>query len=397
MRTSRRFFDLFLFLFIFTTFNRTFRLIGFDPRYIGMVLAVVLIAVKLIENKGKISISHADLCIILFFIAMFLSLIQWNYNKIFRSNDSELINLVILYAYNFLAFCVFTAYRQEIESPKVCQYIIVSGTVLIISIVLVYLGIDIPKMFIDKSARVGTIGTVDGEHHNLFGQPVRVAGFAEDANYATLFCVIFIVYAIMSIKSKIKRIILITAGMIGISLSFSRTILLGVIIAGFLLIISRLLKSRANHIEIIIFVCIFLAAFMMPYLHLSVGMHTIATRLKLWQKASWLFSQSPLFGAGMGAFRYYNNSFYSIGWMVQCHSTYWQILSECGVIGAILFSLAVCRLLNQAKNGYYLFLLLIYIVFAFTFETLYFQFFVMLCCLVQLDTGSICLEVKEND
>jgi hypothetical protein len=365
-------------------------------RYFGIILAILLIVLKLIYNKGKVRIEKVDRCILIFYCVMFLSLIQWGFNGIKVYDRNILLNLIILNVYNNLACIVFIIYKPTIDFLKLNKYVVFAGIILLISIIIVYFGVSIPSLLMDTSERQATIGTVGGEHYNLFGQPIRVSGFAEDANYATLFSVITIVYSVKIIKKTKYKTMAVILGLLGVALSFSRTVLLGVAIAGLIYALSRILKVRIKNFENIILVLILICAVIIPYVFQNVGLQTLSTRFSLWRRAYLLFKSSPVFGNGMGAFRYYNSSFYKSGWVVQCHSTYWQILSENGIIGMVAFVSALWGRLKKIENEYFRFLWIIFIVFAFNFETIYLQYFVFTFCLMREDVNINKISINES-
>lgn len=72
-------------------------------------------------------------------------------------------------------------------------------------------------------------------------------------------------------------------------------------------------------------------------------------------------------------------------WYVQCHNTYWQILSELGIIGILLFANVQYYLLKRnEKHNLNYFLLLVYMIWAITFETIAMQFTITIIYLLQL-------------
>jgi len=80
---------------------------------------------------------------------------------------------------------------------------------------------------------------------------------------------------------------------------------------------------------------------------------TADTRLELWAIASRMFAANPVFGVGPGNFRWNVGTYQSteqlekfgrdLTYSILVHSTYFEILSELGAVGALLFSLIVIR------------------------------------------------------
>jgi O-antigen ligase len=80
---------------------------------------------------------------------------------------------------------------------------------------------------------------------------------------------------------------------------------------------------------------------------------TADTRLELWAIASRMFAANPVFGVGPGNFRWNVGNYQSaeqlekfgrdLTYSIVVHSTYFEILSELGAVGALLYALIVVR------------------------------------------------------
>ena len=383
-----RLLDAFIGIFIFSTFNRTFRLFEIDLRYIGLFLETVLIFRYFLNNLyiKKID-NNDDFHILMFYIVTFFSLIRWKNNYVSTDSYDELIKVIILNVYNFLAFLVIAMYREQLEAARIEELIIFSGIIMITSMMLVYLKVDIPNWLIQVDSRIESIGTAGGEHHNIFGQSFRVAGFAEDANYATLFSIVTLIIALKKENKILYKFILTIICMIGIAISFSRTVIVGFLVASIIVGVSYALKARMKNLECAFFLLIFGVVIITPFVfdYFNIELNTLLTRFVLWKKAAILFNKSRIFGNGLASFRYFNSSYYRHGWIVQSHCTYWQILAETGILGALSYIIMVCGLIINTRNNYYRLLVFVYVVFAINFETVYLQYFILTVCLMRSD------------
>jgi hypothetical protein len=87
---------------------------------------------------------------------------------------------------------------------------------------------------------------------------------------------------------------------------------------------------------------------------------TADTRLELWAIASRMFAANPVFGVGPGNFRWNVGTYQSaeqlekfgrdLTYSILVHSTYFEILSELGAVGALLYALIVARTLKDLNR-----------------------------------------------
>ena len=120
---------------------------------------------------------------------------------------------------------------------------------------------------------------------------------------------------------------------------------------------------------------------LLPRLGILNELSTMSTRYGLWGIAEQTFIKSPIIGNGISSARSAINAEHP-GWYVQPHSNYWQLLAETGLVGLILFMIAMYRCLGYDKNNKYSALpIIILIVFGLTFEIIQLQIFVFVAFL----------------
>lgn len=375
-------YNFFLILFLFTTFNREFTIGSFDLRYIGFFMEIVLLICQFYVEKGKIYITKEEQKLLLFYGILFISNISWFGNQI-KFNAAVVVNVWILNAYNFLALFVFLIFKRKTDKKVVYKTIIASNVILAISILWIYFEGELPDFFVND-ARTITLDTGNGEHSNILGQGIRIAGFAEDANYAALFMMVAIATVLMHVKKKRNRILLMILFLMAEGLAFSRTVILAGVIAAMFFVLRITMKKGTRMFDMLLVYGIFGICMVLPFFKYENILNTVSTRFAMWEKAADLFKKNVIIGNGLGSFRCYNSSFYHNNWYVQCHSTWWQILSENGLFAIILFLTYIQRRLDMCKdNNYKRFLLILYIIFASTYETIYLQVFILIIYLLQ--------------
>lgn len=374
-------YELFQFIFVFLTFNKEFIFGNFDLRYLGFFLSLILITFYFITHGWKFNIGKIEKKFYLFYFLVLFSNISWIWNGILINREGVL-NLAILNIYNFLAFIVFSLYKEHIDSRKLNNLILASGLVMSISIFWLALGFSLPTFF-TTGARTITVDRGLGEHYNLFGMSIRFAGFAEDPNYATLYAIIAIVISLFFCKKHLIRILLIIVFSLSASLSFSRTTFLGVIIAVVLTFMHKHFFQIKRLLYTVFVYGLISVSLLMPSLKFFSTMQTIKIRLNMWSVAKHLFLLSPFFGNGTGSFRCFFSSQHN-GWHVQCHNTWWQVLSENGLFAAIILASIIINLLLEEKRTYQRFLLIVLTVLFISYEIVYLQIFILIFYVVQI-------------
>ena len=378
-------------LFIFTMVNREFLLFGLDMRFVILPLGALLVLYSFFKPKTKLDYKPKDSKLInIFYIYAIISNISWLWNGI-EMNTSKFINEMLLICNVFISILVLNNYKEYFDKKKINIFIIISVLILTLSMAVVSFGV--PLEDIGGAPDVHYIYEADEtapDNKNLYGGDFRAAGFASDPNYATL---LILIGSISVIQLKMKRffkfiLLAIFFGFMG--LSCSKTILaacvVGLIFVGFI----RILKpstSIMKKINLAVVLLIITGNILMPKISALRDFmpSTLTMRFDMWKQADNLFKESPVIGNGITSFRSYFAQKY---WYVQSHSTYWQILSELGIIGLLIFAKILYDRLNlHIEKGNYsdYFLTFVYIVYAMTCETIAMQFIVVFLCLTNYE------------
>lgn len=369
-------FNCFTALFIFSTINREFLFLGIDLRYILVILALFLIG-RAILNKRKVQFIKNDLYLFLLYGCLFFSYIFILGNKNIVSD--ELKSLTILHIGNFLSLLVFIIYKNEINEKFILNIYKLSICILILSFFAVLFSIDIPS-----SMYTGERMISEGiEQVNLFGSMFRIAGFAEDANYAFLFLYTQMLLLLGNKKRWWDYILLIFV-IICMAFSFSKTQIIMILpsLAFYILFIKIKVTQRQKNVLISCFVIlIMLLPFILYKTNFMASMGTLKTRYSLWKYAFNMLIENHYMPSGLGGFRFYINNVYGGHWIVQSHSTYVELLTEIGVISLFLFYKVFKFNLKSINNIYFL-IVVNYLCFAITSETLYLQYFIFVSCVL---------------
>lgn len=374
----QKIFNFYFFLFIFTTINREFSFFGIDLRYILVILSIGLIIKNLFSGKKNCinnlkKTNKYEVLLILFYFLLFSSNIMFIFNnKEFIFN--EFLSLMILHINNFLALLTFVLNKKMITIEKTLKYLKFSIIVLTISFIFVLFNISIPSFF-TTGARMVSIGE---EHINLFGTHFRIAGFAEDANYAFLFFyTVFLMF--INRKKSLEKALILFFCFFGMGFSFSKTQIIMIVpsLVVYLFIFKYKIKCIERKYILLFFILgIFLSPLLLLKLNFMGFLDTLSTRYNLWQNALDMFYRNCFLPSGVGGFRFYNYYNY-YNWMVQTHSTYLQVLTELGIVSFFLL-LNIAYIAAKNYRGTSFLILLNYLCFSITSETLYLQYFIFI-------------------
>lgn len=384
-------FELYSFLFIYTMINREFLFFGIDLRFIILIIGIILLFFALVtKNKSnkKLPICANKIYKVLFilFFWSLLSNISWLWNGL-EKFPKEIINQNILILNNFFAVIIFKKYYYCLEEERIKKNVIFSCIVLVISIVLTGLGLSLSQISGSDARSIVHASISAAEHKNIFGGNFRLAGYAEDPNYASIFLVLGSITSLQLYCKNRTKYFLCALFLLAFCFSCSKTILLsfflGIIYLIFIYFFRR--KGFPKILNLLFSIFIISLIIFLPVSRLLSTHTTMATRFKMWNMAKELFLSSPIIGNGINAFKSYINSNYNGLWYVQCHSTYWQLLSETGLVGFLIFiNLMVKCLNNYNLTKYNKYLLFIFFVFIINFETIQLQVFVYIIFIISL-------------
>ena len=366
-------FHSYLFLFIFNMINREFGPL-IDIRYIILALGIICIFHSILK-RTKTSDKKTFGSIILFYSIIAISNISYFNNSLLEVGESDFANLVLLNIFNFINILALYLNSKLITPKIVIKYLKISVIFLTISIIWVALGQVLP--FTTYSG----LACGDG-HTNLFQTGCRYAGYGVDPNYVTMIMVVFITLLLKFEKKFSTKLIYIILSLGLIAISFSKTILLTFIPIFIITFFLKKFKNDKKTINNLIFLTIMFLIFLPLVLKIIRPFDNLPTmnyRYMMWDAATDLFWKNPVIGNGIGSFRSY--FFLTSNWFIQAHSTTMQILSEHGIMALIIFISIFIRILKK-QNLHVSFLLLIYLAWATTYETLYLSFFAFFIAMI---------------
>lgn len=386
-------------IFLFTSIDREFALFRFDLRYLTLILCIVVLVMNIIDIKSKRSLksiflnvaqnfkhaSYSEVLLFSYFIIALISNISWFWNGL-PLKLTDFVNLIAVFLLNLFVLVVCILNRDKIDGNLLLASILLSVSVLSISQILIHLSIPIDVFLTDASVRVIQAGA---EHYNLFGQNFRISGFAEDPNYACLFNLLGIILTANFLNKRPVCILIMLLSIVGLALSWSRTIVFGSLLVTLLLLLLYKVpafRKSMKQIQVAGFSLLLIFIFALPFISEFINipmLQTVLTRFELWKRASELFISSPIVGNGLTAFRSYNMIEVPV-WYVHCHSTFWSALSESGILGFIALSGSLLAAVIFENNIAYKLVLCTFILFCVNFDATYLQITVVILSILPI-------------
>lgn len=371
-----------LFIFVFSMVNKEFLFLGIDLRYVQMILTVIILYYWKLKKFKALEKTELEKLLIGFYIFLFISnlYLLWNGNiEIIESEKIELINLNILHANNFLCLLIFIRFKNQINWELVVDFLKVAILILCLSYVMIFFDIPISTLFATDGRMIGINSGM-----NMFGG-YRISGFAEDPNYAFLFfytCVLVLI----SSRRKILDFLIVLISLVGMGVSFSKTQMLAIVpslIAYVVFVKLSLKKILKRAILSCALVLIFFIPLIFVYMGVFADMDTMRTRYVLWIYCLQMLRENFFFPTGLGSCRFYIDYVNNYQWLVQSHSAFIQILCELGFINIVLIYMAFKKILLESRNIVFL-MLLNFLFFSVTSETIYLQYFVFIVYIIPL-------------
>ena len=348
-------------LYIFLLFNREFAPL-IDLRFLILPIFMYLLMSKFIvilftKNIIIYGTKKNIIFYLLFVIIVLLSNIKWYFNP-YLPNEDIFLNVILLYIYNFLAITIFSLYWEKIDLRVIGIVIVVSGFILLLSMILQYIGVqELPFARNVRELRefeLSIIGT-------------RIGGYAEDPNYATFSMILWLVMTFILFKNRFLIIVVFLSSLVGVVLSFSKTIIL----ASFIILsffIAKKLKLLIPYTILFISLIVFTSYYIYE---IFMTLSTMSTRFKMWEIAFYSFLDNPLLGSGVTSVR--SNFSFSGNWYVQPHNSFIAILADSGIFAFTLYLLFFIKVLT-VENKIYVFLVWLLFIFSFSQELFIFQY-----------------------
>lgn len=376
MINIKKILSLFIFLFVFHMFNKTLNTF-IDLRIVIIILGLIILIYNILEvlfrkrrltyKKNEFKNANKIYVVCLFvYIGVFFSNISWGWNGLIR-DDNIYKNLLILNIFNFVSISVIYFNLRKIKINKVVKYIMISGIVLVCSMVLIWAKFDL-SMFVTEGNRLETVG------FSVLGINRRISGFSEDPNYTSLNCMIIFYLSRYLIKDKKKKVILCGIGIVGYLLSFSKTVFMFIIAIELYNFMKK--KCIYSKVYILIEKITVASLYIIPVMvvkfdYISFSSSTMIIRYNMWKEALKLWEKNVLLGSGLSSAR--SNFAYSAyhGWYVQTHSTIFQLISEHGLI---TFGLFIILLIIMIKKNYFTDITLLVVGLSITSEIMYLQY-----------------------
>lgn len=373
-KIEKKVYYIILFLFVFLTFNREFMPFGIDFRFLILPIISFLTIVKIVF--GKFKFNRMQYLISFFFGYLFIITMFSYFRHDFIDRNIQL-NTLLLFLYNYILIIFFTVYNEYFETKIMEKYIIISFLVLIISMFLP-LAINI----LPFSNQTGIVS--NPRTFNFYGYSLRLAGYAQDPNYASLSIVITIFFLLASNTDKKMKAMITFLGIISFGFSASKTVAIGAFFSLLLYFADlKLLKNiTVNKIVLRRFIYNFLAILIVvtPIIlvwfnlteYLFGNLSTMSQRYHMWKSSIELF-QANIFGSGITAARSY---FSLVSRNVQVHSTIFQLLADGGVLSILLYILLFSKILTST-NVIAFTVGIVFMLFSLTYETLHLSFFAL--------------------
>lgn len=391
-------------LFMFNMINREFKLLGIvDLR----VLTLLLITGNVFFNYKKTlhsikTVSGFNKKVCYFYLSVLLSSMV---SIVFKKEGLEIKNflsLIFLYIYGFAVYFYLSVNKKHFKVNVLIMTVVISILTLVLSM---YWAYSERNLYNHWSSIIGLI--TNERTRNLIGGNFRLAGYAEDANYASYSLIVGTIMVLFLIKSRYKYIF-VAFCTVAYVFTASKTLLVGSIVVCIIYFSEKLIIDRKDFdfsfkyykfkrylvitllsASIIISFILYMTKFELTHI---VG-SSMGLRFEMWKSAFRLFTYNPVFGGGLGAARHY----FAVngGWVVQTHNTILQIASENGIISLVIFISLMISVTNS-RNKMVSLIGGIFCFFCLSYELIYLSFFPFVLLVNNLFSDSIKTNEKYN-
>lgn len=371
-------FNGFLFSLIFATFNRELLVFGQDARLVPVGLGLLTFFIGFIRCVGekrwpRLRVAGANHYLLWYFVFAMVCNLTWTFSDLELVQD-QFLTVALANVLNLFFWFTVIAFRRRLTWRATSVSTHISSAFLFLSMFLVYRGLDLRNYFSEYAG-----GFSDGISSTPLGM-VRYAGYAQDPNFASLFMVVWATVAIFDAwrARNIGYLLVVPMAGFGFVMSLSKSILVMFVLAVFLVAVNRFfIGAIAKELALLGLIGgTLLAAFE----KIQLPTETLHTRALLWRNPVEWFSQSPIIGNGLTAARSVN---IDQDWYVQIHSTVVQTFVELGIIGLLLYYLAVRRTLMSGSSAV-VFITGAYLGTMLTYETMSHAFSILILGIIPL-------------
>lgn len=380
-------FYLYFYLLIFSIINRSFAPFDIDLRYIILLLGCI--SVFMLFIKKNIQVKYPCRTINIAVLLLYVFVIQGFWNIAVQIVEYDVYkNVIILNLYNIFNIIVISVYYRILNIMLIYKAMKLALIFLGLSILISFCGMDLPYNSYHSFSMTGELSDF-----------ARYCGYGTDPNYVSMFfvCFIFIAYDCMEKKRNIIPIIV--GCLFFVALSRSTTVIVVTILCILVRYMYKLLRGNPKIFILTLLLILFGTVFTFLEFRIFDTSISLSIRYGLWNRAFVHFTEHPWLGNGITSVR--NFAYLSESrWFVQVHSTFFQILCEHGVIALGLYFYIFYRLLYEYLGMATFYMIFIYFIWSFTYETMYLGFpiifFAVLPCCVRKFNGEVSIEDEKK-
>lgn len=356
-------FDLYFIFLIFTIINKEFIPFGIDLRVVCVIYGVFLLIYSFSRRKIKLTFDLNMKLVLLLYLFVAQSIVN---QRVAIVNPEDTVRVAFLNIYNLYHILIIGLFRKNIRIGLVKYSMYIACF---------FLGWSMLWVLWGGELLFNGYQSYSGADENL--SAYRLCGYGADPNYVTLVFALLIIIARIAEKNMIYRILIYLFSFFMICLSRSRTIITLSFILLLIYICFKLMKKKRK--EMVLKIMMAFLGFIPCYFVVKSQLFSSSSmniRIGLWKRALNYFWEHPLLGNGLTSIR--SISFLSSShWYVQCHSTYFQILCEHGIIALVLYFAVFYFMMKKNLNNGLFFVALLYFVWSFTYETMYLPYVIL--------------------